>query len=500
MVAGWFGLDGVEVVALEREADGSGSVHVVTAPGVVACCPDCGVSSGRVKEFGGQRLAHLVVAPMAVTWHKSRFYCENDGCGRAGFTEDGPVAARSGRVSTAGRETIGRLCGDWLVSVSRVAGAAGVAWHTAHDAFVGVAEAAGIVVTDPAAALEAVPPVEPATPVEPAGQEGPVDGAAAAGDLQRAAPAVGRSVSGPLPPVGVLGLDDHRRGRARYHFDPVARRWVEDADRWQSVFVDSSGSHGLLGQVEGRTAAVTAAWIITRPDWWRANIWAVTIDMSTIYKSAARSALPHALLAIDPFHVIQLANKAIGDVRRRVTVERHGRRGRADDPEYKIRNLLVRNAESFSEAARGRLLCTLADLGDAGRELAAVHNAKELLRAVFALAPTHTAHPTSRAAISNALTRFFTHCVTVGETVPEVVTLAETISTWREEIGNAVLHGLSNATAEGVNRLIKLVYRLAFGLTNVTNQQRRARYAASRRTRPTWLRTVTPNRPHPATA
>ncbi|OAA17917.1 hypothetical protein UG55_11572, partial [Frankia sp. EI5c] len=28
MVAGWFGLDGVEVVALEREADGSGSVHV----------------------------------------------------------------------------------------------------------------------------------------------------------------------------------------------------------------------------------------------------------------------------------------------------------------------------------------------------------------------------------------------------------------------------------------------------------------------------------------
>ncbi|OAA17956.1 Transposase, partial [Frankia sp. EI5c] len=69
-----------------------------------------------------------------------------------------------------------------------------------------------------------------------------------------------------------------------------------------------------------------------------------------------------------------------------------------------------------------------------------------------------------------------------------------------DEIGNAVLHGLSNATAEGVNRLIKLVYRLAFGLTNVTNQQRRARYAASRRTRPTWLRTVTPSQPHPATA
>ncbi|MEX5637026.1 transposase [Parafrankia sp. FMc2] len=110
---------------------------------------------------------------------------------------------------------------------------------------------------------------------------------------------------------------------------------------------------------------------------------------------------------------------------------------------------------------------------------------------MFALTPTHTGRPTGRGRISTALTRFLTHCATVGETVPEVVTLAETISFWREEIGNAVFYGLSNATAEGVNRLIKLVYRSAFGLTNVANQQRRARYAASRLSRPLWLRTAT---------
>ncbi len=84
----------------------------------------------------------------------------------------------------------------------------------------------------------------------------------------------------------------------------------------------------------------------------------------------------------------------------------------------------------------------------------------------------------------------FVHCATVGETVGEVVTLAETISTWRVEITDAVQHGLSNASAEGVNRLIKLVYRAAFGLRNVTNQQRRARYAASRSTRPAWPHSV----------
>ncbi|MFC0862445.1 hypothetical protein ACFHYQ_09070 [Sphaerimonospora cavernae] len=38
-----------------------------------------------------------------------------------------------------------------------------------------------------------------------------------------------------------------------------------------------------------------------------------------------------------------------------------------------------------------------------------------------------------------------------------------------------------------MNRLVKLVYRSGFGFTNVTNQQRRSRYAASRGIRPVWL-------------
>ena len=265
VVAGLLGLAGVEVTAVEREADGSWSAHVVTAAGAVACCPGRGTASGRVKELGGQRLVHLVVAPVALTWHKTRFYCGNPVCGRASFTEDGPVAARGGRVSTPGRETMGHLIGDWLVPVSRVAGALGVGWHTAHGGFAAAEPAAGT------------------------------------GDLERAVPAgapARRSVSGPLPLVGVLGLDDHRRGRPLYHRDPYLGCWVPDADRWQIVFVDSSGGHGLLGQVEGRTASATA-WITAQPAEWRANVWAVTTDMSTVYKSAVRTALPHA---IDPFY------------------------------------------------------------------------------------------------------------------------------------------------------------------------------------------------------
>ena len=213
--------------------------------------------------------------------------------------------------------------------------------------------------------------------------------------------------------------------------------------------------------------------------------------MSTVFKSAVRKALPGAALAVDFFHVSQLANKAVGDVRRRVTYEAYGRRGRAADPEYTIKGLLVRGGEKLSEAARGRLLCTLSTLGDAGRQLQAAWKAKELLRDVLKLSPTRTGRATCRSQVSAALVKFFDYCGTVGGTVAEVVTLAETVSAWREEIATAVLTGFSNAAAEGVNRLIKLVYRVAFGFTNVPNQQRRSRYVASRSTRPQWLHSAT---------
>ncbi len=95
-----------------------------------------------------------------------------------------------------------------------------------------------------------------------------------------------------------------------------------------------------------------------------------------------------------------------------------------------------------------------------------------------------------RTDIARALTRFLGYCATFGKDVPEVVTLAERIFDWRDEIATAILLGLSNA-AEAVNRVTKLVYRTAFGLRNVPNQQRRASYATTRSSRPDWLPATT---------
>jgi hypothetical protein len=96
-----------------------------------------------------------------------------------------------------------------------------VSWHTAHDPFAEVAAHAGIHVTDTTAGADA---------------DG---GACPAGDGPATRPR--RLVSGLLPLVEVLGIDDHRRGKPLYHRDPASGAWVADADRWQTVFVDSAG-------------------------------------------------------------------------------------------------------------------------------------------------------------------------------------------------------------------------------------------------------------------
>ncbi len=258
--------------------------------------------------------------------------------------------------------------------------------------------------------------------------------------------------------------------------------------------------HGRAAGGAGWHGRDVVGWLVACDEAWRSWITHVTLDMSSVYKSAIRQALPHAALAVDPFHLSQLANKTVADVRRRVTFEHHGRRGRADDLEYKIKGMLVRGAEKLTPAARQKLLCALADLGDGGCEIRAAWQAKELLRDVLKLSPARTGRATCRSEVSAALTRFFAYCATTGAAVPEVVTLAEKISKWRDEIATAVLHGLSNAASEGINRLIRLVYRIAFGMTNVGNQLRRARYVASRKTRPLWLQSVTVNRELPVAA
>ena len=127
--------------------------------------------------------------------------------------------------------------------------------------------------------------------------------------------------------------------------DEETGEYVLLADRWHTCFFELSGDQGLLGQVEGRTADDAAYWLAQASPAWRRAVQVVAIDMCSIYASAVRQALPHAQLVVDLFHIMQLAVKMTGDVRRRAVREKYGRRGRSGDAGYGVKGLLVRNLE-----------------------------------------------------------------------------------------------------------------------------------------------------------
>lgn len=66
-----------------------------------------------------------------------------------------------------------------------------------------------------------------------------------------------------------------------------------------------------------------------RGDDWRSGVRFVVIDMCTIFKSAIRDALPRARLVVDHFHLVQLANQALTEVRRAGSPSRSGADGAA---------------------------------------------------------------------------------------------------------------------------------------------------------------------------
>jgi transposase len=132
---------------------------------------------------------------------------------------------------------------------------------------------------------------------------------------------------------------------------------------------------------------------------------------------------------------------------------------------------------SASPTSSDRRLFEKLTAADPAGDIAAAWIAKELLRDVLSC----TDRGGLRYEIRDALHRFYTFCAACR--VPEIGTLAATISAWQEPMILAITTGLSNARSEGYNRIVKHVGRIAFGFRTPENQRRRVRWACTRQAR-----------------
>ena len=419
-----FGLPGVRVRHVDQDELGDRVVHVETAAESASGCPSCGVVSMSVKEY-------VVRAPrdipygergISLVWHKRRWRCVEPTCARGSFTEVIEEVPAGWRTMGRLRRAIAAAVGDACRSVAEAAGWWGVSWPTAHAAVTEAAEAA----------------------------------------------------AGEPEPIVVLGIDETRRGRPRWTLSIEAGRWVR-TDAWDTGFVDLAGDQGLLGQAEGRSSACVIAWLQARTPQFREAIRFVAIDPAAVYAKAVTTPglLPNAVLVVDHFHLVKLANEALTKVRRRVIWEQQGRRGRKIDPAWANRRRLLTAKERLSPKASAAMWNSLID-SDPSAQILTAWIAKEELRNLLALARTaaHRDQPRERLYV------FYDWCAAAN--IDELSTLANTIETWWPAIEALIHSGVTNARTEAINRLVKQVKRSACGFRNPTNGHRRIRFHCTR--------------------
>ena len=396
------GISGMRVLDA-RPVDGELEVLVETID-ATGWCRGCGVKA-RSK---GRRdtLVRDVAAfdrPVRLRWRKRRWRCPEQVCPEKTWTEthDG-IAARAVLTDRAQRAACRRVGKDGA-SVAQTAREYGVGWHTIMRA---VEEHGRPLVDDPAR----------------------------------------------LAGVTHLGVDE--------------TAWLTATREHHTMYVSGlvdTATGVLLDVVPDRTARAVTSWLSRRDRAWLARIGVVALDPWRGYATAMGVHLGHATLVVDHWHVVRLANQCVEEVRRRVQQETLGHRGRAGDPLYGIRKLLVMAAERLDAKGWHRLAVGLR-AGDPDGQVNAAWQLKELVRGLF------RADGVDQAREVFALIDAWVSTVDA----PECRRLVRTLHRWEEEI--LAFHttgGITNARTESCNLGIKATKRVGRGFTNFRNYRLR---------------------------
>jgi transposase len=177
----------------------------------------------------------------------------------------------------------------------------------------------------------------------------------------------------------------------------------------------------------------------------------ISLDMGPGYAKSAREHAPQATVAIDPYHVVALGNRALDNVRRGYWNE--------------LRRVGDRDAARRFKGARWSLLkapenlndeqaATLRRLRRAGGEVWRAYTLKEALRAIFA--PGLTLQD-----VTILIDRFISRA-TRSRLAP-FVSLAQTIRRHRDGILAAIRLGINQGRTEALNNKVRLITRRAYG-------------------------------------
>lgn len=224
----------------------------------------------------------------------------------------------------------------------------------------------------------------------------------------------------------IIGLDEHK-------FKRTKKRELF----WATIVVDHVNKR-VFEVVEGKDGDSLKIALGAIPG--REKVLFVTIDMAEHFRLFCKGFFPNAQLVVDRFHVERLFTKALN--RKRIDIT-------GDERKNPIRTLLLRNGKDLEAHERKALREWLNHNLDA-REL---YDLKEAMHRFYKVKGYRCAHKIFK----NILDR-------MGRSKqPAAQKLRETLVSWRHEILAYHLTKLTNARAEGFNRIAKLLQRKAFG-------------------------------------
>jgi len=228
-----------------------------------------------------------------------------------------------------------------------------------------------------------------------------------------------------------IGVDEISYTRGHRYFTVVA-----DHDRGKVVWVAT-----------GRDSRALAGFYEALGEERRARIEAVSMDLGSIYRSVTESFVPHAAVCFDPFHVIQLANRALDHV---YGASRPGTDGLITAKQWRAARYALRaGAERLAEDKRQ----ILNQFRRTRYQLWRAWELKEMLRDLYRVVEPANARAHLTAWLRSAsLSR-----------IGPFVLLARQLRRHFDRVVAAVEWGLSNSRLEGINGKIRVIQRRGYG-------------------------------------
>jgi transposase len=244
--------------------------------------------------------------------------------------------------------------------------------------------------------------------------------------------------------VAELGAGQRLQGLRRIGVDDVSYR---RGYRFLTVVADHDSGR-VIWVAEGHSQATLERFFDQLGEQGTAELVAVSCDMWAAYQKALAARLPaHVRVCVDPFHVVQRANRAVESVRKQEWRRLQAQSGQGRWLKQ-TRWAVLKRPERLSEQQAQ----TLAILERENARLYRAYLLKEQLRGIYAAAPSDAA----------SLLDTWTDAAADSE-LPPFRTLARTLRKYRERVLAAIELDLSNSRLEALNSKVRLISHRSYG-------------------------------------